>query len=280
MKYVGAHVSTSGGVQNAPPNAQKIGARALALFTRNQRQWASKPLTDESISQFKENLAASGIAPAHVLPHDSYLINIGSPDKEVRKKSMDALYDETHRASQLAIPYLNFHPGSHLKQISEEECLKIIAEGVNEILSKTEGVALLIEGTAGQGSNVGYRFEHLATIIEQVEDKKRVGVCLDTCHTFAAGYDLRSPEAYEKSMDEFAKVVGFKYLKGMHLNDSKYDLGTKKDRHDGIGKGFLGLDAFKNVMNDSRLDDIPMILETNDPDRWAEEIKLLYDMIQ
>ncbi|HUX20278.1 MAG TPA: deoxyribonuclease IV [Spirochaetia bacterium] len=280
MKYVGAHVSTTGGVENAPINAKAIGARAFALFTRNQRQWASKPLNEESIRLFKENLAASGIRPEHVLPHDSYLINIGGPDKEIRKKSLDALYDETFRASQLEIRYLNFHPGSHLKQMSEEECLILIAEGMNEVLSKTKGVALLIEGTAGQGSNVGYRFEHLASIIAQVEDKKRVGVCLDTCHTFAAGYDLRSPEAYAKTMEEFGKVVGFKYLKGMHLNDSKYDFGTKKDRHDGIGKGFLGLDAFRNVMNDPRLNDIPMILETNDPDRWAEEIELLYGMIK
>lgn len=275
MKYVGAHVSVSGGVENAPVNAQKIGARAFALFTRNQRQWASKPLTEKSIRLFNENLARSEIRIEHVLPHAGYLINIGSPDKETRRKSLDALFDETYRASQLGIHYLNFHPGSHLKQMSEEECLEVIAEGMNEVLRKTEGVALLIEGTAGQGSNMGYRFEHLATIIAEVDDKTRVGVCLDTCHTFAAGYDLRSPEAYAESMDEFGKVVGFDYLKGMHLNDSKYDLGTKKDRHDGIGKGFLGLDAFRNVMNDPRLDDIPMILETNDPDRWAEEIRTL-----
>lgn len=279
MKYVGAHVSTSGGVENAPLNAEKIGARALALFTRNQRQWASKPLSDESIRLFKENLTASGISAKHVLPHDSYLINIGSPKKDIREKSLDALYDESFRAEQLGIEYLNFHPGSHLKEMSEEECLKLIAEGMNEVIGKTKSVALVIEGTAGQGSNVGYRFEHLASLIDRVDDKKRVGVCLDTCHTFAAGYDIKSPEGYEKTMDEFGKVVGFKYLLGMHLNDSKYELGSKKDRHDGIGKGFLGIDAFRNVMNDPRLDNIPMILETNDPERWADEIKLLYSLI-
>lgn len=278
MKYVGAHVSTSGGVQNAPLNAQKIGARALALFTRNQRQWKSKPLTEENIRLFKENLEKSGIRPEHVLPHDSYLINIGSPDMEVRTKSLDALYDETSRAEQLGIHYLNFHPGSHLRKMSEEECLKVIADGMNEVLGKTRGVALLIEGTAGQGSNVGYRFEHLAAIIEGVEDKSRVGVCLDTCHTFAAGYDIQSVEGYARTMEEFASIVGFGYLKGAHLNDSKFGLGTKKDRHDGIGKGLLGIEGFRNVMNDPRFDDIPMVLETNDPERWAEEIKLLYSL--
>lgn len=279
MKYVGAHVSTAGGVENAPLNAQKIGARAFALFTRNQRQWASKPLSEESIRLFKENLEGSGIRVEHVLPHDSYLINIGSPKMDIRKKSLDALYDETFRASQLGIRYLNFHPGSHLNEMTEEECLTIIAAGMNDIISRTKEVALVIEGTAGQGSNVGYRFEHLAAIIDQVEDKKRVGVCLDTCHTFAAGYDIKSPEGYEKTMEEFDKIVGFSYLRGMHLNDSKFELGSKKDRHDGIGKGHLGIDAFRNVMNDPRLDDIPLVLETNDPEKWAEEIKTLYSLV-
>jgi len=280
MKYVGAHVSTSGGVENAPLNAQKIGARAFALFTRNQRQWASKPLSEESIRLFKANLEASRILPEHVLPHDSYLINIGSPKLDIRKKSLDALYDEAFRASQLGVRYLNFHPGSHLKEMSEEECLSIIAAGVNEVLAKTDGVALVIEGTAGQGSNVGYRFEHLATIIDQVEDTKRVGVCLDTCHTFAAGYDIRTPDTYENTMTEFGKIVGFEYLRGIHLNDSKFGLGSKKDRHDNIGKGLLGIDAFRNLMNDPRLDDIPMVLETNDPEIWAEEIKTLYGLVE
>jgi len=280
MKYVGAHVSTSGGVENAPLNEQAIGGKALALFTRNQRQWASKPLTEESISLFKENLAAVGIAPKHVLPHDSYLINVGNPGKEIRTKSIAALLDETSRCEQLGIPLINFHPGSHMREVSEEECLKLIAEAMNEILAKTTGVTLVIEATAGQGSNVGYRFEHLAALIEQTDDKSRVGVCIDTCHIYAAGYDIRTPEVYEKTMKEFASIVGFKYLKGMHLNDAKGDLGSKKDRHDSIGKGTLGIETFRPVMNDKRLDDIPLILETIDESLWAEEIKTLYSLVK
>ncbi len=280
MKYVGAHVSTEGGVQNAPLNEQAIGGKALALFTRNQRQWASKPLAEESIAQFKENLAAVGIAPKHVMPHDSYLINVGNPGKEIRTKSIAALLDETRRCEQLGIPLINFHPGSHMREVSEEECLTLIAEAMNEILAQTVGVTLVIEGTAGQGSNVGYRFEHLASLIEQTEDKKRVGVCIDTCHIFAAGYDIRTPEVYEKTMKEFAKVVGFKYLRGMHLNDAKVELGSKKDRHDSIGKGTLGIPTFELLMNDKRLDDIPLILETIDESLWAEEIKTLYSLVR
>lgn len=278
MKYVGAHVSTAGGVENAPVNETAIGGRALALFTRNQRQWSSKPLTEESIRLFKENLAASGIAPKHVLPHDSYLINVGNPGREIRTKSIVALLDEASRCEQLGIPLINFHPGSHMREVSEAECLKLIADAMNQILAKTKGVTLVIEATAGQGSNVGYRFDHLASLIEQTDDKSRVGVCIDTCHIFAAGYDIRTPEAYEKTMKEFASVVGFEYLKGMHLNDAKGELGSKKDRHDSIGRGTLGIETFRIVMNDKRLDDIPMILETIDETLWPEEIRTLYSL--
>ncbi len=280
MKYVGAHVSSSGGVFNAPLNAKEIGAKAFALFTKNQRQWRAKPLDDETIEKFKENLKKSGIEPKHVLPHDSYLINLGHPEDEKWKKSLDAFIDEVQRCSLLGLDKLNFHPGSHLKKISEEECLDKIAEAMNITLNETDGVTLVIENTAGQGSNLGHRFEHLAYLIDRVEDKSRVGVCLDTCHTFTAGYDLRSKEAYDETMAEFERVVGFKYLKGMHINDSKPPLGSRVDRHHSLGCGEIGWDAFKFIMNDPRMDDIPLVLETIDESIWAQEICALYDLVE
>ena len=280
MKYVGAHVSASGGVFNAPINAKKIGARAFALFTKNQRQWVAKPLDEKTISKFKEELEKSEILPKHVLPHDSYLINLGHPDPQKREKSLNAFIDEVQRCEQLGLQLLNFHPGSHLKLISEEECLELISESMNETLRKTEGVKLVIENTAGQGSNLGYKLEHLAYLIENSIDKERVGVCIDTCHIFTAGYDLRTKEAYEETMKKFDTIIGFEYLAGMHLNDSKPDLGSRVDRHDSIGKGKLGIDAFRFIMNDSRIDDIPMILETIDESIWAQEIELLYSLIE
>lgn len=280
MKFVGAHVSTAGGVFNAPLNAKEIGARAFALFTKNQRQWKAKPLTEEAVEKFKKNLKRVGIKPEHVLPHDSYLINLGSPEPEKRKKSLEAFIDEIERCYQLGLKYLNFHPGSHLRKVSEKECLEIVADSINEAISRTKDVVLVIENTAGQGSNVGYRFEHIARIVELVEDKSRIGVCLDTCHLFAAGYDIRTREAYERTMEEFDQVVGFKYLKGMHLNDAKSQLGSRVDRHHSIGKGNIGLDAFRFIMNDPRLDGIPLILETIDPSIWKEEIELLYSLIE
>jgi len=279
-KFVGAHVSSAGGVFNAPLNAEKIGAKAFALFTKNQRQWKARPLKEEDVEKFKENLKKVGISPDHVLPHDSYLINLGSPDKEKRRKSIEAFVDEVERCYQLGLKYLNFHPGSSLGKVSEDECLKIVSESINEALSRTKEVILVIENTAGQGSNVGYRFEHIARIIELVEDKSRIGVCLDTCHMFAAGYDIRTPEAYERTMKEFDDVVGFKYLKGMHLNDAKSTLGSRVDRHHSIGKGNIGLEAFRLIMNDDRLNDIPLILETIDPSIWKEEIELLYSLVE
>jgi len=279
VKFVGAHVSAAGGVFNAPLNAKEIGARAFALFTKNQRQWKAKPLTEEAVRKFKENLKKVGIPVEQVLPHDSYLINLGHPDPEKRRRSVEAFVEEVERCRRLGLKYLNFHPGSHLRAISEEECLEVVAASVNETLERTEGVVLVIENTAGQGSNVGYKFEHLARIIELVEDKSRIGVCLDTCHLFAAGYDIRSEKAYHDTMEEFERVVGFKYLKGMHLNDAKSKLGSRVDRHHFIGKGNIGLDAFKFIMNDPRLDGIPMILETVDPSLWPEEIELLYSLI-
>jgi len=277
-KFVGAHVSASGGVFNAPLNAMKIGAKAFALFTKNQKQWAAKPLEEETIALFKENLAKSGILPKYILPHDSYLINLGHPEEDKRQKSLEAFIDEVQRCAQLGLDRLNFHPGSHLKQISEEECIDRIASSMNEALSVTEGVTLVIENTAGQGSNLGWRFEHLSAIIERIEDKSRVGVCIDTCHMFTAGYDIRTREAYDATWAEFDRIVGFNYLKGMHINDSKPDLGSHVDRHDSLGKGKIGLDAFGFLMNDPRMDDIPMVLETIDETIWAQEIELLYSL--
>ena len=276
MKRVGAHVSASGGVENAPLNAAEIGARAFALFTKNQRQWRAKALTATSIEAFKRNLESVGIAPRHVLPHDSYLINLGHPDPEALRKSRDAFLDEMQRCEQLGLELLNFHPGSHLKKISETESLAIVAESINQALDRTRGVTAVIENTAGQGSNLGYRFEHLAEIIDQVEDKQRVGVCLDTCHTFTAGYDLRSKESCDQTFGSFDRIVGFSYLRGMHLNDSKPDLGSRIDRHASLGKGKLGWAVFRYIMNDDRFDEIPMILETVDDSLWPEEIRQLY----
>jgi len=277
-KFVGAHVSASGGVFNAPLNAMAIGAKAFALFTKNQKQWAAKPLDDETIGLFKDNLAKSGILPKHVLPHDSYLINLGHPEEDKRQKSLEAFIDEVNRCSLLGLDRLNFHPGSHLKQISEEECIDRIASSMNETLSVTNGVTLVIENTAGQGSNLGWRFEHLSAIIERIEDKSRIGVCIDTCHMFTAGYDIRTRAAYDATWKEFDTIVGFKYLKGMHINDSKPDLGSHVDRHDSIGKGKIGVEPFGFIMNDPRMDDIPLVLETIDETIWAQEIALLYSL--
>ena len=276
MKRVGAHVSAAGGVENAPLNAQKIGAKAFALFTKNQRQWQAKPLTAQNIEAFKANLNQADIAPEHVLPHDSYLINLGHPEDAALEKSRHAFIDEMQRCQQLGLTKLNFHPGAHLKKISEETSLDRVAASINIALEKTESVTAVIENTAGQGTTLGYCFEHLAYIIERVEDKSRIGVCLDTCHSFTAGYDLRTTEACEETFRRFDQIVGFQYLAGMHLNDSKPDIGTRVDRHESLGKGKLGLEVFRYIMNDHRFDEIPMVLETIDAALWQEEIELLY----
>ncbi len=280
MKYVGAHVSASGGVENAPVNANAIGAKAFALFTKNQRQWVAPPLSKSSIEKFKENCLKYGYAPFQILPHDSYLINLGHPEKDPLNKSREAFLDEMQRCEQLGLDRLNFHPGSHLKLTTEEKSLKIIADSINISLDKTKGVTAVIENTSGQGSNLGYAFEQLKFIIDLVEDKSRVGVCLDTCHAYTSGYDIKTPEGFKKTFDQFDSIIGFKYLKGMHLNDSKKELATKVDRHESIDKGFLGKTVFELIMNDSRFDDMPLILETPDESKWADEIKLLYKMIK
>lgn len=275
-KFVGAHVSASGGVFNAVTNAQKIGAKAFALFTKNQKRWEVKPLDSLTIDKFKKALDESGILPKHILPHDSYLINLGHPDEEKLLKSRNAFIDELERCELLGLDRLNFHPGSHLREISEDECMDKISESINIALDKTASVKAIIENTAGQGSNLGYTFEQLAQIIDKVEDKSRIGICIDTCHMFVAGYDIRTRESYDKVWSSFGDIVGFEYLMGMHINDSKPPLGSKKDRHHSIGQGEIGLDAFKYIMNDDRMDDIPLILETIDDTIWKQEIELLY----
>lgn len=273
MKYIGAHVSASGGVEQAPINAHEINANAFALFTKNQRQWVAKPLTEENITLFKANCEKYAFDTRYILPHDSYLINLGHPQGEELEKSRTAFLDEMRRCEQLGLKLLNFHPGSHLNKIPLEKCLDIIAESINITLDKTKSVTAVIENTAGQGSNVGYEFWQLKYIIDRVEDKSRVGVCLDTCHTFAAGYNIVSK--YDEVFSEFASAVGFDYLRGIHLNDSMRELGSKVDRHDNIGKGLIGLDFFKRFMQDSRFDNMPIILETPDETLWAKEIKML-----
>ena len=292
-KFVGAHVSASGGVFNAVKNAQEIGAKAFALFTKNQRQWVAKNLDAESIDKFKSALDASGILPKHILPHDSYLINLGHPEAEKLEKSRAAFIDELERCALLGLDRLNFHPGSHLAKVAkkdkenpeimkpiEDVCLDRIAESINIALDATSGVSAVLENTAGQGSNLGWRFEHLAHIIDKVEDKSRIGVCIDTCHMFTAGYDIRTRESYDATWEEFERVVGFKYLMGMHINDSKPPLGSHVDRHHSLGKGEIGLDAFRFIMNDARMDDIPLVLETIDETIWKDEIELLYSFIK
>lgn len=280
MKYIGAHVSSSGGVENAPLHAKEIGASAFALFTRNQRQWRSSPLSAKSISLFKERCAEFGFAPEHILPHDSYLINLGNPDAEGLAKSREAFLDEMRRCEQLGLKLLNFHPGSHLNKMEPEACLALIADSINWTLAQTEGVTAVIENTAGQGTNLGYTFEQIATIIAQVEDKSRVGVCIDTAHTLASGYEIRTAEGFADTFRQFEKVIGFHYLRGIHLNDSKKELSTRVDRHDSVGKGVMGMDLFRMLMKDPRFDDIPIILETPDESLWAEEIRLLYALAE
>ena len=278
MKRIGAHVSASGGVFNAPLNAARIGADAFAMFVKNQRRWDAPPLSAEEIIAFKDALKQSGIRAEHVLVHDSYLINLGHPREAEREKSLNAFIGEIRRCEALGLRLLNFHPGSHLNEISAQVCLDNIAGSLNFAIANTSGVKLVLENTAGQGSNLGYDFAQLAYVIDKISNKDRIGVCIDTCHAFAAGYDLRSPQAYERTMSEFDRAIGYKFLSGMHLNDTKNELGVRKDRHESLGRGFLGLAAFENIMNDPNIDEIPLILETIDDSLWVEEIALLRSM--
>jgi deoxyribonuclease-4 len=278
MKRVGAHVSIAGGVENAPLQASSIGAKAFAMFTKNQRQWTAPKLTKISIDAFHKNCSEGGFKPEHILPHDSYLINLGSPDPDKLQKARDAFIDEMQRVESLGLLLLNFHPGSHLNVINEEQCLQLIAESINMALNATTKVTAVIENTAGQGTNLGYRFEQLASLIDQVEDKKRVGVCLDTCHLFASGYDLQTTEAIEWTFNEFDRIVGLSFLRGMHLNDALRPLGSRLDRHASIGKGTIGMKAFSYIMAHPACEEIPLILETPDSEQWSSEIGLLYSL--
>ena len=275
MKYIGAHVSASGGVENAIKNAKEIGATAFALFTKNQRQWIAPELTPSQITLFRDLMAKEGFSAGQILPHDSYLINLGHSDSDGLEKSRDSFFEEMRRCELLGLDRLNFHPGSHLKRIDEEGSLQRIAESINMALDRSKGVTAVLENTAGQGSNLGYKFDHLAYIIDRVEDKSRVGVCLDTCHTFAAGYDLRTKEALDATFAEFDRIIGFGYLRGMHLNDAMRPLGSRIDRHSPLGDGEIGWECFRYIASDPRFDNIPLILETPDEARWAEEIAKL-----
>jgi deoxyribonuclease-4 len=280
MKYIGAHVSAEGGVQNAPINADSIGAKAFALFTKNQRQWFSNPLSAASIDAFRSNCEKYDYKPFQILPHDSYLINLGHPEKEPLEKSRASFLDEMKRCELLGLDRLNFHPGSHLKGLTIEDCLKRIAESINIILGKTKGVTAVIENTAGQGTNLGHTFEQIKLIIDNVEDKSRVGVCIDTCHAYTSGYDVKTEKGFKDTFKKFDEVIGLGYLKGMHLNDSKKDFGTHVDRHENLGTGFLGNSTFEFIMNDSRFDNMPLILETPEESLWEAEIKKLYSLIK
>ncbi|CNK58184.1 deoxyribonuclease IV [Yersinia alsatica] len=275
MKFVGAHVSAAGGVDQAVIRAHQLEATAFALFTKNQRQWRAAPLAEDVIEKFKQACEQYGYTSAQILPHDSYLINLGHPVTEALEKSREAFIDEMVRCQQLGLSLLNFHPGSHLLQIDEDQCLARIAESINIALNATEGVTAVIENTAGQGSNLGFKFEHLAAIIDGVEDKSRVGVCIDTCHAFAAGYDLRTEEDCQRTFAALGDIVGFQYLRGMHLNDAKSEFNSRVDRHHSLGEGNIGKTVFSYIMRDPRFDNIPLILETVNPDIWAEEIAWL-----
>ncbi|MBE6307330.1 MAG: deoxyribonuclease IV [Bacteroidaceae bacterium] len=278
MKYIGAHVSAQGGVENAPANAHAIGAKAFALFTKNQRQWLAPALSAKSIEAFRAACEQYGFSPAYILPHDSYLINLGHPEAEGLEKSRNSFIGEMQRCQALGLTMLNFHPGSHLKAIDIDTCLTRIADSINIALERTQGVTAVIENTAGQGSNVGYDFAHLAAIIDRVEDKSRVGVCIDTCHAFAAGYDLATDQGYHDTWQEFDRIVGFQYLRGMHLNDTKKGLASRVDRHETLGQGILGARCFELLMQDPRFDNIPLILETPNEDLWPQEIEWLYGL--
>lgn len=279
MKYIGAHVSISGGVSNAPLEAKAIGAGAFALFTGSSARWTSKAISAEEADKFRRNCEECGYPASLILPHDNFLINLGSPDSEKLAKSRKSFLDEMKRCEQLGLEMLNFHPGSHLNQISVDDCLDLIAESINITLEQTSGVTAVIESTAGQGSNLGNEFAHIARIIDKVEDKSRVGVCVDTCHAYSAGYDLRSEEGYRRTWVEFDDVIGAGYLRALHLNDDRRELGSRIDRHAEIGKGTLGEEFFRRLVNDPRFDGMPLILETPDDKIWKEEIAWLYSQI-
>ncbi len=275
MHYFGAHTSIAGGLKQAAVRAHELGANAFALFTKNQNRWFSPPLKEEEILLFKETTQSLGFQKEQILPHDSYLINLGNPDEEKRKKSIDSFSDELERVRQLGLGKLNFHPGSHLKEISIEEELTLIARSLDLAMERVAIVHPVLETTAGQGSNVGWRFEEIRDIIAQSSYPERLGVCIDTCHSHAAGYEMRTEEGYGRMMEEFGKIIGFSKLEGMHLNDAKSGFASHVDRHAPLGKGTIGLSLFSMIAKDERTAGIPLILETPDETLWKEEIAWL-----
>ncbi|KAI9329742.1 apurinic/apyrimidinic endonuclease Apn1, partial [Obelidium mucronatum] len=285
LKWVGPHASAAGGPANAVGYTSRVGGRAFALFLGSQRKWERPPLTDAAVAAFKQQCADNNFNKAHIVPHGSYLINLGNPDAEKRKKGLDAFLEDVSRCERLGIELYNFHPGSTVGECSIEHSISLIAEGINEAIAKTPSVILVIENMAGQGNTVGRTFEELRQIIDLVENKERVGVCLDTCHLFASGYDIRTAEKFDGVMKDFDRIVGLQYLKAMHLNDSMTDLNSGKDRHDHIGNGKIGLEAFRFIMNDDRFNSMPMVLEVPvDPKTeiaiYTREINLLYSLVE
>ncbi len=274
-RLIGAHVSIQGGVFNAPQRARQLGANAMAMFVKNQRRWRDRAFDYEVVQSFKEQLHLAGIASQNVLVHSGYLINLGSPDITVRTNSVAALVDEIQRCEQLGLSRLVLHPGSHLRQISERNCLQLIAEGVNAALDETANVMILLENTAGQGSNLGYNFEQLASIIGQVGQAERIGVCIDTCHLWAAGYDLSQEDSYQATWLSFERLIGWSFLYGIHINDSKGGCGSHLDRHAGLGMGAMGSKVLLRLLADERLAVVPWVLETPNYELWSKEISWL-----
>lgn len=280
MKYVGAHVSIGGGVAEAPLRAHEIGAQAFALFTGWSSRWKSPMPKPEDVELFTDRCREFGYTADVILPHSNFLINLGSPDEVKLKQSRESFLSELKRCAALGLKMVNFHPGSHLNGFSDPvECLDRIAESINIALEQSEGVTAVLENTAGMGSNMGNQFEHLRHIIDHVEDKSRIGVCIDTAHAYSAGYDLSTEDGYRVAWDDFDDIIGFHYLRGMHINDSSRKLASRVDRHASLGKGMMGTDVFRRIMNDSHLDNIPLILETTDPDIWKDEIAWLYSLV-
>ena len=275
MKHLGVHVSTAGGLHTAPERAAQLDVTALAMFVKNQRRWHSKPLADEQVNAFVEACQTHGIDRGRILVHASYLINLGSPDSEVLSKSRDGFLDEMERCARLGLTLYNFHPGGHRGEMEDDTCMDQIAEWVNSVLKQVPGVVAVLESTAGQGFNLGRTFEELAALIDRVEDKSRIGICPDTCHMHAAGYDLASTAGYRETMEQLEQVVGLHYLKGLHINDSKSERGSRVDRHHTLGKGTMGTEPFRLLMNDPRFDDMPLILETQEDSSWEAELELL-----
>ncbi|AIN47311.1 deoxyribonuclease IV [Candidatus Palibaumannia cicadellinicola] len=277
-KFIGAHVSATGGLNKAIIRAHALQATAFAMFTKNPRQWKAAALTQNTIESFRATCAEYHYTKEQILPHNSYLINLSHPIKDEFEKSLAAFIDEMHRCEQLGLSLLNFHPGCHLQQINEYTSLTRIAESINVALEKTTSITAVIENTAGQGSHMGFSFEQLAEIIRQIDDKNRIGVCIDTCHAFAAGYDLRTEQSCVATFNDFADTIGFKYLRGLHLNDAQRSCGSRVDRHQSLGEGKIGYTAFAWIMADKRFDGIPIILETINPALWSQEIAWLKTM--